>query len=174
MKAVLYILATVAAFTLQTTLFHIFGPVGVWPDFALILAVYGGLRWGENGGTWFGAGIGLLQDLLSFNALGLFTFSKGMTGFLVGFLQRRFLNDLAVTYFFLVAGATLFDTLAYATLTSLVLGHDLWADTIALLGPQALLNAGFAFAFMWVIEQIRPLLDKVNSPDKYRYDDVLH
>ncbi len=173
MKGLLYAIAILIGFTLQTTAYHFFAPLGVWPDFALILALYGGFHWGKERGAAFGGLLGFLQDLLSWHAFGFFTFSKGIIGWQVGMLKAQFLNDTLLTYLTLVVGATIFDTAVYAVFTSVFLDIDIVTPLLTALAPQILLNVGFSFAFTWTLERIRPMLDKIASPDKYRFDDVL-
>ncbi|MBF0170303.1 MAG: rod shape-determining protein MreD [Nitrospinae bacterium] len=173
MKGLLYALAILLGFTLQTTAYHFFGPLGVWPDFALILALYGGFHWGKERGAAFGALLGFIQDILSWQSYGFFTFSKGVTGWLVGLLKQQFLNDMLLTYLILVIGATLFDAAVYGLFASVFLDLEMTGPLLKALIPQILLNVGFSFAFTWLLERIRPLLDRLGARDKYRFDDVL-
>lgn len=59
------------------------------PDLFVILVIYISLREGKISGTISGFSIGLIQDLiLSVGFLGLSSFSKSLSGFLVGFFTN--------------------------------------------------------------------------------------
>ncbi len=59
------------------------------PDLFVILVIYISLREGKISGTISGFSVGLIQDLiLSVGFLGLSSFSKSLSGFLVGFFTN--------------------------------------------------------------------------------------
>lgn len=59
------------------------------PDLLVILVIYISLREGKISGTISGFSIGLIQDLVfSVGFLGLSSFSKSLSGFLVGFFTN--------------------------------------------------------------------------------------
>lgn len=59
------------------------------PDLLVILVIYISLREGKISGTISGFSIGLIQDLVfSVGFLGLSSFSKSLSGFLVGFFAN--------------------------------------------------------------------------------------
>lgn len=148
MKAAFHALVVLACFIAQSTAFHVAGPPLPRPDLALLLAVYGGLRWGGAGGARFGAVVGLIQDLLSYKAMGLHFFSKSTIGLLVGRMREKYVADTAVTRAIFVLGATVFDHVSYAVLAQTFLGFGLFNWMSGGLPPAMAVNTAFAFVLL--------------------------
>ena len=77
----------------QTTFLHKISLYGIQPDLVLIVVLYFAITSEEDRGVLIGAGLGLLQDILSGGILGLNLFTKGMIAFLVGELRNNIVID---------------------------------------------------------------------------------
>ena len=66
---------------------------GIQPDLVLIVVLYFAITSEEGRGVLIGAGLGLLQDILSGGILGLNFFTKGVIAFLVGGLRNNIVID---------------------------------------------------------------------------------
>ena len=168
MKTAFYIIVVIAGFVAQSTAFHFSGGSGPWPDFALLLAVYGGLRFGSVGGIQFGAAMGLLHDMMSVGTVGASMFVRGIIGFASGKLREKYVPDSIVTRALLVVGATVFDILLYGLITKTFLGFDLstymWASVV----PQAFLNLVFSLFVFSAITQAEEKIDSAHASFEIR------
>jgi rod shape-determining protein MreD len=88
------VLLFIAVAALQTALSPRIAIFGVKPDLLLVAVVVWGITRGGTEGGVVGLGAGFLEDILSANIY-IHTFTKGIAGFLSGFLQRNFGMDLA-------------------------------------------------------------------------------
>jgi len=77
----------------QTTFLHKISLYGIQPDLVLIVVLYFAITSEEDRGVLIGAGLGLLQDILSGGILGLNFFTKGVIAFLVGGLRNNIVID---------------------------------------------------------------------------------
>ena len=125
MRGVVFIALALFLVIAQTTAYHIFWPLSAWPDFILLVTVHTGLRFGKYEGVRFGVMMGFVQDLLSIGSLGIYTLSRGLIGFAIGYLKETLVSDSVVTRFSLILGAFIFDALTYAILSRAILGYDL-------------------------------------------------
>ena len=69
-----------------------FNPIGIQPDFCLVIACLIGFRTGPVSGLIVGFGLGFLQDLFSAGPFGLHTVTKAGVGFLAGVFARNLSN----------------------------------------------------------------------------------
>lgn len=168
MKVALYVFVVIAGFVAQTTAFHFSAGVGPWPDFALLLAVYGGLRFGRVGGLQFGAGIGLIHDMISVGAVGASMFTRGLIGFISGKLREKYISDSVTTRLLLVAGATVLDILLYGLVTKTFLGYDLSTYMWAFIVPQVLLNMAFSLLVFPAIKWAENKMDSTTASFEIR------
>ena len=108
----------VLLFSIQTTLLELFSIGNVTPDLALILVVYCGMHFKNNGGIKMGILVGFIQDCLSGGLLGVNTLSKGLIGLLFSALKDKILLDgvLPVSYFLITA--SLIDGVIYFAITT--------------------------------------------------------
>lgn len=90
------------ALVLQTTVFKMNG--GTAPDAALLAAVYSGLRYSKTRGYKIGIAAGFVQDILSYGILGINLLTKGLIGFLAGWLRETHIIDplSPLTWFMLI------------------------------------------------------------------------
>ncbi len=161
-KIVLFSIIVFAAFIAQTTAFHLYSGAP-YPDFAVLLAVYGGIRWGKLKGTQFGAAIGLIQDIMSFGSLGANMLAKGMIGFVVGKLYEKFINDSIVTRVLLIIGATFFDFISYGVLSQVFLSVDIFKYLAISMFPQALVNLIASLFFLPLLIWAEQRVDRLNE-----------
>lgn len=97
---------------------------GIQPDLSILLVVLLALRRGPIGGTLLGFAIGLLQDLLVPETLGMNALAKSIVGWAVGKLSRQLAMDSPVLYFALMVVAVLAHDLVYLVcLTRLDVGR---------------------------------------------------
>jgi rod shape-determining protein MreD len=77
------------------------------PDFALILLVYGAIRWGASGGAPLGFGLGVFRDALVISTFGLYALGMTLLGYAVGKLRDTLYLSAPAVDLLLVAGAKL-------------------------------------------------------------------
>ena len=156
------------AFVLQTTLFRIFGSVA--PDLILLTAVYCGLRFGKLSGIQIGAFSGLVQDALSYGLLGINFLSKGLIGFLTGYLRdlNLLIGNSMVMWMMLIVFSTAIDvTLLLISLNSfyeapLSITNILWSITI-----QSILNIVIGLPYFFFLDRLQEYLHKALAIHKY-------
>ncbi|HJP19275.1 MAG TPA: rod shape-determining protein MreD [Nitrospinota bacterium] len=117
MNVALNIFFIILLFVFQTTILHSFTILGVRPDIVLILTFFICVNLGEDRGAISGFGLGLIQDCLSSNLLGANAFSKGVVGFVFGYLRDKIFFENALSQFAFVLLASLID----AAIISLIL-----------------------------------------------------
>ncbi|MBF0290925.1 MAG: rod shape-determining protein MreD [Nitrospinae bacterium] len=152
MRLAVYAAALTFAFVAQTTSFHFTRGAVPWPDLALILLVFGGLRLGKMGGVKLGLVTGLAEDMLSYGVLGANTFSKSLIGFGVGKLRDDLVSDSITSRALFTAVATAVDTMAYAKLSQVFTGHAAFPSIVATVVSCAAVNALFALPVMGAME----------------------
>lgn len=86
---------------------------GVQPDLVILLLVLLAGRRGPASGALLGFGIGLLQDLLVPETLGMNALAKSVVGWAMGKLSRQLAMDSVVLYLSLVVIAVLAHDLIY-------------------------------------------------------------
>jgi rod shape-determining protein MreD len=77
------------------------------PDFALVLLVYGSIRWGALGGAVMGFGLGLFRDALALTSLGFHGLGMTLLGYAVGKLRETLYLSAPAVDLLLLAGAKL-------------------------------------------------------------------
>lgn len=98
--------------------------LGVQPDLTILLVVLLALRRGPRTGTLLGFAIGLLQDLLVPETLGMNALSKSVVGWAVGKLSRQLALEGPMLYFGLVGVTVLAHDFIYLVcLTRLDVGR---------------------------------------------------
>ncbi len=117
MNAALNIFFITLLFVFQTTILHSFTILGVRPDIVLILTFFIGVNLGEDKGTTLGFALGLIQDCLSSTLLGANAFSKGVVGFIFGYLRDKIIFENTFSQFTFILLASLID----AAIVSLIL-----------------------------------------------------
>ncbi len=169
MKGLFYTLIMFLALLVQSVAYHILPGFVAWPDFALLLAVYVGIRFGPLGGLQFGALVGFLQDSLSYGALGAFMLSKGMIGYIVGKTQEKYINDSTVSRTVMTFGGTVLDMTIYAVLIK-TLHNDYAYGSIWKTAPaQMALNLSFSFFFFPALRLLELGFEELFNPAKRRY-----
>ena len=127
-------------FSAQTTLLGLFSFSGVTPDLILILAVYCGINFQGNGGIGAGCAMGLVQDCLSGDVLGINTLSKGLIGFFFSALKNKIMVDGIVPISFFLVVSSLFDAFVFYMVWSLLLKGE---SSSGYLFPNFLIYAGY-------------------------------
>jgi len=110
MNVIANIFLIVLLFVFQTTFLHSFTIMGVRPDIVLILTFFISVNLGEGRGAISGFTLGLIQDCLSSNLLGTNAFSKGIVGFIFGYLRDKIFFENIFSQFTFVLLASLVDT----------------------------------------------------------------
>lgn len=99
---------------------------GIRPDLTILLVVIAGMRGGPITGTLVGFMIGLLQDLLAPETLGMNALAKSIIGWQVGKLSGQLAIEGPPLYFGLVSAAVLaHDVIYLLCLTRLDIGKFL-------------------------------------------------
>ncbi len=138
MNVVLNIFFVILLFVFQTTILHSFTILGVRPDIVLILTFFISVNLGEDRGAILGFILGLIQDCLSSNLLGANAFSKGVVGFIFGYLRDKIVFENAFSQFTFVLLASLVD----AAIISLILFLTIPDNTqVAILFNKLLLSS---------------------------------
>lgn len=109
MNAALNIFFITLLFIFQTTVLHSFTILGVRPDIVLILTFFIGVNLGEEKGATLGFALGFIQDCLSSTLLGANAFSKGIVGFVFGYLRDKIVFENAFSQFAFILLASLID-----------------------------------------------------------------
>ena len=172
MRGVAFVALALFLVIAQTTVYHFFWSLSTWPDFILLVTIHTGLRFGKYEGVRFGVIMGFVQDLLSVGSLGIYTLSRGLIGFAIGYLKETLVSDSVVTRFSLTIGAFIFDALVYASLSRAILGYDL---KVALLetSPTALaLTLVAAFPLFALIDYGDRLLFPKVETDRTGYQEI--
>ena len=110
-------------FILQGTLFQYFSIFGVVPNTTLVIIVCFALFSDKNKGAIYGFVIGIMQDMLYGQALGVYALIYMLIGYYIGLINRKVFKDNLIISFFITAIATCFYILVNITLIY-VLGHD--------------------------------------------------
>lgn len=109
MNALLNVFFIILLFVFQTTILHSFTIMGVRPDVILIFAFFAGGKLGEEKGAISGFTLGMIQDCLSSNLLGANAFSKGIIGFVFGYLRDKIVFENTFSQFIFIFFASLID-----------------------------------------------------------------
>lgn len=78
---------------LQSTIFHFLKIGGVKPDLILIIVILSAVMKGKKTGAGLGFAYGLMEDLLVGRYIGLQALTKMLTGYFIGFLERKIFSD---------------------------------------------------------------------------------
>ena len=115
--------AAIAAFLIQVFL-PVYPPFLPLLDLPLLVVIYFGFsRRNPATGLLLGLAVGVAQDLLSHNPVGLYGMAKTLVGFVASSLSARVDTDRAVPRLLLVFVFYHFHTLAYALVQRLLLGE---------------------------------------------------
>ncbi len=99
---------------LQTPSFQFLEIRHIKPDFFLLAVLMIGMRKGYTAGTFWGMGLGFIQDIYSGGILGFNFLTKGVTGYSVGQLCNRLDFDNPNTQVVVTLLATLAEGLVYS------------------------------------------------------------
>jgi rod shape-determining protein MreD len=111
------------------------------PDFALIVAMFGGLVYAPSSAAALGFGAGLLQDILAGGLIGIGALSKGLAGLVWAPLWRQLMGDASWARLPLLAALTVMDGAAFFGASMLFSPHALsWDVFLPLLGRQLVSN----------------------------------
>lgn len=149
---VLYDLGLIAVILiLQTTLAEFAADLtGAKPDMFLLLVSSIGLLRGRYAGIGYGWFLGLLQDILYGNLLGQNALSKGLLGYLAGFLHRKTLN-LTIFHMLIALLATLFDTIFHLGILFLLYGKPFGKQALITIGIIVLMNTIISPLVSWLV-----------------------
>jgi len=95
-------------FILQGTLFYRFSIFGVFPNTAIVIIVCFSLFSNKNKGASYGFVIGILQDILYGQALGIYALIYMIIGYCIGLINRKVFKDNLIISFFITTVATIF------------------------------------------------------------------
>lgn len=172
MRALVIFAALFIFLVAQTTAFHFTPGLMPWPDFALLLTVYGGLKWGKIGGLQFGVVVGLMQDFLSYETMGVYLCSKAIIGFIVGKLNDEYINDTAVAKMVLVLSATFLDAFMFAAMMQTFIGYNVTSGILSSIIPLAIINLAFSFVVLPAMGWLDNKLDKLEGKTSERFLDL--
>jgi len=89
--------AVLVLLVVQAVFIPLIGIEGIVPDLLLIWVVYCSVRYGQIPATVGGFLVGLLQDIVAGQFLGLAAFSKTLTGFILGFFYNENRTEKTLT-----------------------------------------------------------------------------
>jgi rod shape-determining protein MreD len=151
--------AAIAGIPLAAILFQVYVPrffqVLSYLELPLLVTVYFSLMWRSPvSGVFYGAGIGLAQDSLSHNPLGMFGIVKTLVGYFAASMSQRFdvqnpMVRLILGLFFLF-----FHQFFYWVLSRALLGEALEFDLQRTL-VVAVLNAIVAVPLFHILDKLR-------------------
>lgn len=148
MRTAHYFLITPMFFILQSAPFNMIPGLPFSPNMALVLALHCSFLWGRSGGLIFGAGTGLLNDLLLCGAVGPSVLSWGLAGFCAGALREGYLSGELIVRAALVAAATIWDVSLQGAMARMAAQPAIGAAVLTALGPQTFVNVAFAMVAM--------------------------
>lgn len=162
-KNIFFVLLFIALVVLQSTIIHRLAVYGVKPDLMLIsivaFALLGGPREGALAGFWAGC----IQDLLFAKVFGFNILAKTVTGYLMGFTQKRFFKDnILVLIFTLFLGNLLHDVLSLLLFNVLGANYSLTTSFEKLILPLSLYNTVLAPFIYYLVRKLRiiPLFEE--------------
>jgi rod shape-determining protein MreD len=163
-------------FLLQGTVMHWIIP-SVWqtkvfiaPHFTLTVVLYIGLYVGRHMALAYGIAFGLLQDFIFYgHMLGVYSFGMGLTGYLVGLMERRIPGNLFYNLLLIGFGQFLFDAINYGLNRLFNITHE---DFRTVLSYHMLPNVLFNLLFALIIYvPVRKLLERVAYGSKPQDED---
>ncbi len=172
MRVFVFLAALFLFLVAQTTAFHFFPAMMPWPDFALLLTIYAGLKWGKFGGIQFGAVAGLMQDFLSYDTMGIYLCSKATIGFVVGKLNDEYIHDTTIAKMVLVISATFLDALMFAALMQTFIGYNVTSGILSSIIGLAIINLAFSFVALPMLAWLDSRLDKLQGKTKRKFLDL--
>ena len=89
-RAVIYIIIIILLYAFQTTVLSLIAIYGAMPDLVLAFVVCAALVRGEFCGGWVGLVCGILTDVMSYGAFGLFSILYLYTGIGIGLVSKTF------------------------------------------------------------------------------------
>lgn len=149
----------IAGVALGTILFQVYVPqilpVLRYLELPLLVAIYFPLmRRSPMSGLVIGAGIGLLQDALSQNPLGMYGIAKTLLGYAAGSVSQRFDDTNPSVRLILSFVFFLLHQLIYGTMKVALLGQPFGLSPVRTL-VEALLNAAVALPFFQTLDKLR-------------------
>lgn len=159
MKAIVVLVALVAALALQTTLSGVSMGGARMVNLVVVAVVYLALMFGPVTGLMAGTAGGLVQDALAGGIVGIGGLSKTIIGFLAGALATHFNLSQAVPRFVMFVGATALHEVCFQGLQALVETRPFslqWAPLLT----QALINGAVGLAAFFLVEQMPGLLQR--------------
>lgn len=113
MRSLITILIVIANFILQSTIFRYIEILGVMPNTALIIIVSFALLGGKRTGAILGLTIGLLQDIIFCDVIGIYALIYFIIGYTIGSFNTKVFKGNPITPFVFTALSTVFFHLAY-------------------------------------------------------------
>ncbi len=145
-RNIIYVLILIMGLVLQITLFSVYTPWGIKPDFILVLIIVTSILEGPKTGLLIGIIGGLLQDIFLGNFISINTIVKGPIAFVSGFLEGHFYKKN-----YLLAPVVTFITSIIYYLLAIILSEELifsinyWQTIRSVILPSALYNGVLAF-----------------------------
>jgi rod shape-determining protein MreD len=141
MKALCYILVTLALFLMQTTMLNLIWTFAIKPDLPLVFALCIAMADGEKAGAAIGMLNGFLEDVFFGRFIGLGTIAKTAAAYLIGYgSQNLYKGRTIITMAFTFVGTVVFNLffviVAYLTGELVYPWYQFFSITI----PTALLN----------------------------------
>lgn len=166
MRALIWPVFLLLLLSLQTSWFALFPGNNLTPDFLLLFVVFHAMVSGSNKGAFFGAFVGLIQDVLAPTTFGFHIVTRALVGFFIGETKERVFKDNAQGYFVFVGAASFFVKIAHLILLLIVTGSvsgwilDYFVGTIFYLVINLIVSLP-----MWII--LQKLGTCLNKRDSY-------
>ncbi len=158
-RLVLVVLATVLA---QLLFFGDLVVAGVRLDIAVAVAAAVGLSLGAVTGAWLAFAIGALLDLFLSTPFGLSALAYGLAAFVVGWVADSNLSTTLVHRIAIVAGATVFATMVFAVVGTVIGQTDMLTGRLPrIVIVMTLANVVLAAPVLWAVSSLfRPVLSR--------------
>jgi rod shape-determining protein MreD len=147
------------ALLLQTTLAGMTIQGATYVNLVLVAVVYVALAFGAVTGLFAGVAGGLVQDALAGGIIGIGSFAKSVTGFVVGVAGAQFIVSQPLPRFVMFLGATVVHEVCYQGLFALVEFRP-FALPLGTLGMQAVINAVVGLVAFQVVEGAPGLMQR--------------
>jgi len=121
----IFSLALILLFSIQTTFLKILFLGGVTPDLILIVVIYCGIHFQKNRGVGLAVLVGFFQDCLSGNLLGINTLSKGLIGLFFSSLRDKIIVEGILPISFFIFATSLVDGIIYFLAMTGLMGAEI-------------------------------------------------
>ena len=159
-RIITYFLIIVAAFSIQTSIFHFFPLADITPNLLLIAVVAAGLMRGRKAGICVGFFAGLLMDIFFGEYLGAYAFIYMIFGFINGFFNHLFYaEELVLPIVMIAVNDMVYGTVIYLIFYFMRNRWDFLFYLRRIILPEAvyttIVGLAFYFILLWIDTRLR-------------------